>query len=110
MNVPIIKDQTNLLSESLPGFVFPRSLKVLLLGAGPKTLPSRLCPPLRPPISLLQSRTEFNTRLRLVHCRQPQFQHLVSHISPQQPPSHIHSGDRPIKLILSVDVGSHASV
>ena len=60
------------LCVSMPGFVFPRSLKPLVVGLSPETLPSQLRPPFRPPIFLFQSRTEFGTSLGLVHRRQPQ--------------------------------------
>ena len=111
--LPSNRNQTAFLSGSLydmAGFVFPGSFKGLLLGASPETLLSRLRPPLRPPVACFQPWTEFNTCLRLIHRCQPQLQHPVSYISPQQPPSHIHRGDRPIILVFPVNVSSHPSV
>ena len=70
-----IKAQASLLFKSLVsmlGFVVPRTLKVLVIGAFPEALPSRLRPQFRFPIFVFQARTELDTRLRLVHRRKPQ--------------------------------------
>ena len=88
-------------------FVLPRTFKLALLGC-PNPFSPGFGPPLRPPISVLES-TEFRASLCLVHRREPPLQHLQPNVPAQKPPPHVDGRDGAVVLIPPVDVRADPS-